>query len=98
MTPRKPSQLRLLEGGFGMVDPEPRWQIAAQAITAGPQEYRVYGGNAQATARGHGVISIRVGRVLIYLEDQEALLTRPPAPWSEHEDSRRAPSGPRHPP
>jgi len=42
---------------------------------AGPQDYRVYGGNAQATGRGHGVISIRVGRVLIYLEDWEALLS-----------------------
>ena len=67
--------LRLLEGGYGTVQPDPRCQIAAKAVMAGPQDYRVYGGNAQATGRGHGVITIRVGRVLIYLEDREALLS-----------------------
>ena len=67
--------LRLLEGGYGTVQPDPRCQIAAQAVMAGPQGYRVHGGNAQATGRVHGVITIRVGRVLIYLEDREALLS-----------------------
>jgi len=67
--------LRLLEGGYGTINPNPRCEIAAQAVMAGPQDYRVHGGNAQATGRGHGVISIRVGRVLIYLEDREALLS-----------------------
>ncbi len=52
--------LRLLEGGYGTVQPDPRCQIAAQAVMAGPQDYRVHAGNAQATGRGHGVISIRV--------------------------------------
>jgi len=66
--------LRLLEGGYGTITPDPRCQIAAQAVMAGPQDYRVYGGNAQATGRGHGVITIRVGRVLLYLEDRDALL------------------------
>ena len=54
--------LRLLEGGYGTVQPDPRCQIAAKVVMAGPQGYRVYGGNAQATGRGHGVISLRVGR------------------------------------
>ena len=35
----------------------------------------MHGGNAQATGRGHGVITIRVGRVLSYYEDREALLS-----------------------
>jgi len=65
--------LRLLEGGYGTVQPDPRCQIAAKVVMAGPQGYRVYGGNAQATGRGHGVISLRVGRVLLYLEDRDAL-------------------------
>lgn len=67
--------LRLLEGGYGTIEPDPRCQIASQAVMAGPQDYRVHAGNAQATGRGYGVISIRVGRVLIYLEDREALLS-----------------------
>ncbi len=39
---------RVVPGGFGTVDPEPRCQIAAQTVMAGPQDYRFYGGNAQA--------------------------------------------------
>ena len=54
-------------------DPEPRCSVAAQAVMAGPQEVRV---NAVAphvseTRRGH--ICLRVGRILIYLEDRTAL-------------------------
>ena len=77
--------LRLLEGGYGTINPNPRCEIAAQAVMAVPQDYRVHGGNAQATGRGHGVISIRVGRVLIYLEDREALLS-----WSRALEQAKA--------
>ena len=45
------------------------------AVMVRSQEYCLHGGNAQATGRGHGVITIRVGRVLIFLEDREALLS-----------------------
>ncbi len=68
-----PANLRLLPGGHGKVRPEPRCQIAAQAVMAGVQDWRVSAQNAQASGRGHGVISIRVGRVLIYLEDRDVL-------------------------
>ena len=67
--------LRLLPGGLGTVQPEPRCQIATQAVMAGPQDYRVIGANAQVTGRGHGLITIRVGRLLVYLEDRESLLS-----------------------
>ena len=89
--------LRLLKGGYGTVQPDPRCQIAAQAVMAGPQDYRVYGRNAQATGRVHGVITIRVGRVLIYLEDREVLLA-----WTraihQAEDPQDAAFGPELPP
>ncbi len=65
--------LRLLPGGHSTVRPERRCQIAAQAVMAGVQDWRVSAQTAQASGRGHGVISIRVGRVLIYLEDTDAL-------------------------
>ena len=65
--------LRLLPGGLGMVQPEPRCQLITQAVMAGPQDYRVAGANAQVTGRGHGVITMRVGRLLVYLEDRDAL-------------------------
>ena len=72
--PTKPrTPLRLLPGGLGAVRPAPRCQIATQAVMAGPQDYRVTAANAQNTGRGHGLITIRVGRVLVYLEDREAL-------------------------
>ena len=50
-------------------------QVAAQAVMAGMQDYRVHAANAHATGRDTGVVSIRVGRVLIYLEDRDALQT-----------------------
>jgi hypothetical protein len=65
--------LRLLPGGHGKVKPAPRCELATQAVMAGIQDIRVAGQNAQNTGKGHGVISIRVGTVLVYLEDRDAL-------------------------
>jgi hypothetical protein len=70
--PKAKPQFRLLPGGHGPVRPEARCQVAAQIVMAGHQDYRVTAGNAQVTGRGHGVITLRVGRVLVYLEDREA--------------------------
>lgn len=70
---RKPP-LRLLPGGFGPTAPDPGCRLIAQAVMAGPQDHRVQAANAQHTGRGHGVLSIRVGRLLVYLEDRAALL------------------------
>ena len=53
--------------------PQPRMQVATQAIFAGPQDHRVSAMTAQASGRGYGHIAVRVGRVLLYLEDRQAL-------------------------
>lgn len=52
-----------------------RCLLAVQAKVRGYQELRVVGQNGQSTGTGRGVISIRVGQVLLYLEDREALLS-----------------------
>lgn len=52
-----------------------RCMLAVQAKVRGYQDLRVTGQNAQVTGTGHGVISVRVGQVLLYLEDREALLS-----------------------
>ncbi len=48
-------------------------QVATQAIFAGPQDHRVFAMTPEATGRGYGHIAVRVGRVLVYLEDRDAL-------------------------
>jgi len=53
--------------------PQPRMQVASQAIFAGPQDHRVCAMTPQASGRGYGHIAVRVGRVLVYLEDRDAL-------------------------
>lgn len=65
--------LKIIGGRRLRVAPEPRSTVASQAVMAGPQDLRVTVMTAEATGRGYGVISIRVGRVLIYLEDRAAL-------------------------
>ena len=64
--------LRLV-GGRLRVRPQPRMQVATQAIFAGPQDQRVSAVTAEASGRGYGHIAVRVGRVLVYLEDRDAL-------------------------
>ena len=53
--------------------PEPRCSVAAQAVMAGPQSVRVAAMTPQASGRGYGHLCLRVGRVLIYLEDRDSL-------------------------
>ena len=49
-----------------------RCRIAVQAVMEGMQEVRVQAVTPLA-GPGHGQIAIRVGRVLIYINDREAL-------------------------
>ncbi len=65
--------LQLVGGRRLRVRPQPRMQVAAQAIFAGPQDHRVCAMTPQATGRGYGHIAVRVGRILVYLEDRQAL-------------------------
>lgn len=49
-----------------------RCRVAVQAVLEGMQEVRVQAATA-AAGPGHGQIAIRVGRILIYVNDREAL-------------------------
>lgn len=50
-----------------------RCLLAVQAKVRGYQDLRVAAATSVATDTGHGVISVRVGQVLIYLEDRPAM-------------------------
>jgi len=65
MMPGRRDHLQVVGGRRLRVRPQPRMQVATQAIFAGPQDHRV--------GRGYGHIAVRVGRVLVYLEDRQAL-------------------------
>lgn len=49
-----------------------RCRIAVQAVVEGMQEVRVQAATPLA-GPGHGQIAVRVGRILIYINDKEAL-------------------------
>ncbi len=72
MTTSRRRHLHAVEGSLRQI-PEPRCSLAVQAVVAGPQEVRVTGTTAQASGRGYGHLCLRVGRVLIYLEDRDSL-------------------------
>ncbi len=71
--PGSRDHLQLVGGRRLRVRPQPRMQVATQAIFAGPQDHRVFAMTPQASGRGYGHIAVRVGRVLVYLEDRDAL-------------------------
>ena len=56
-----------------LADGQARCQIAVQALVRGYQDLRVTGQSAQASGRGHGVVTVRVGLVLLELHDREAM-------------------------
>ena len=64
---------RLTAAGHGFVKPSPKCNLGVQVVMAGLQDTRVIGQNAMHTGKGHGCIALRVGTVLIYLEDRHAL-------------------------
>jgi len=49
-----------------------RCRVAVQAVLEGTQEIRVQAATASA-GPGHGQIAVRVGRLLMYINDREAL-------------------------
>ncbi len=65
--------LQLVGGRRLWVRPKPRMQVATQVLFAGPQDHRVFAMTPEATGRGYGHIAVRVGRVLVYLEDRQSL-------------------------
>ena len=71
--PGRRDHLQLVGGRRLRVRPQPRMQVATQAIFAGPQDHRVCAMTPQASGRGYGHIAVRVGRILVYLEDRDAL-------------------------
>ena len=77
--PGSRDHLQLVGGRRLRVRPQPRMQVATQAIFAGPQDHRVFAMTPEATGRGYGHIAVRVGRVLVYLEDRDALQAWTPA-------------------
>ncbi|WP_020578935.1 hypothetical protein [Actinopolymorpha alba] len=48
-------------------------RVAVQAIVSGDQDSRVQAVTADASPTGEPYVSVRVGRVLLYLEDRAAL-------------------------
>jgi hypothetical protein len=50
-----------------------RCDVAAQAVLRGNQDIRVIAVAACTSGNGRGHIAVRLGRVLIYLEDRDAL-------------------------
>ncbi len=73
MMPGSRDHLRLVGGRRLRVRPQPRMQVATQAVFAGPQDHRVSAVTAEASGRGYGHLAVRVGRILVYLEDRDAL-------------------------
>lgn len=49
-------------------------RVAAQAVCSGPQEVNVPGLAGQATGPGSAHVCVRVGRVITYVHDRDALL------------------------
>ncbi len=68
--PGSRDHLQVVGGRRLRVRPQPRMQVATQAIFAGPQDHRVFAMTPQATGRGYGHIAVRVGRILVYLESR----------------------------
>lgn len=62
--------------------PEPTCRVAAQAICYGPQESSVTAVTGQAARPGRSHICVRVGRVITYVEDHEALMAHVQA-WQD---------------
>ncbi len=83
--PGSRDHLQLVGGRRLRVRPQPRMQVAAQAIFAGPQDHRVFAMTPQATGRGYGHIAVRVGRILLYLEDLADAAFGPDLPASRYQ-------------
>ncbi len=95
--PGSRDHLQVVGGRRFWARPQPRMQVATQAVFAGPQEHRVFAMTPQATGRGYGHIAVRVGRVgrvLVYLEDRDALQAWTTAIGKRPTSSRSSPPTP----
>lgn len=52
--------------------PKHRCSVAATVVLSGIQDIAVRGVTATASPRGYGHIAVRVGRILVYLEDRDS--------------------------
>ena len=66
-----PRHLNVVKGRSTRIN-DNQFRVAAQAIVEGMQDIRVEAATALA-GPGHGQIAVRVGRLLVYLNDREAL-------------------------
>lgn len=71
-------------------------QVAAQAVLAGTQDTRVQVGTKLDGING-GCIAVRIGKVLIYIEDRDALKSASDA-WTQAETLAEEAFGPVLPP
>ncbi len=92
MTTSRRRHLHAVPGLLRQV-PEPRCSLAVQAVMAGPQKVRVTGTTPQASGRGYGHLCLRVGRVLLHLEDRDSLHA-----WQHALHQAREPGRQRTPP
>lgn len=74
-----------------------RCELATQAVMAGNQDIRVLAANGRDNGLGHGHIAVRVGRLLVYVHDREALEAFTDA-WAKAADLADAAFGPILPP
>jgi len=70
-----------------------RHDVAAQAVVAGNQDIKVLAVSACASGNGKGHIAVRVGRILVYVEDRDALNAFRDA-WSRATDLADSAFGP----
>ena len=60
-------------------DPSPlpaeKQRFGIQVVLSGLQDVQVIARSASAAGKAHGTIAVRIGRVLVYVEDRDALLS-----------------------
>src|SRR4051794_27492203 len=95
MPASQPHHLRNLSAA-GRAALKYKCQVAAQANFAGTQDVRVQVANSIDGAN-RGVIAVRIGKVLVYVEDRDALASCLDA-WREAAESADTAFGPVLPP
>ena len=91
-----PSRLRAVPRLAGKIGYEYRFELAAQAMVAGSQDTHVQA-IAPLSGPGRGQIGVRVGRILIYVANREALASFVDA-WAQAEALADRAFGPELPP
>jgi hypothetical protein len=91
-----PSRLRAVPRLVGKTGFANRFQVAAQALVAGIQDTHVQA-IVPLSGPGKGQIGVRVGRLLVYVSDRQALASFLDA-WREAESMADEAFGPELPP